>query len=340
MCLTKLNDDLAGVFKLMQGHIDPRRIEKSDIFKTGVWLGSAVLGIPVLSYLLSYVSVYFYAFAFSVNLQEAMSAIYNDYILGNIVNVLFSTVIFIPLFALAAKMLRCGTVLKRSFDRPVVSANLTWICIVFALGVSLLGNIATNIFSSFTEIFFNVQPYQPSYGTGEEIGALPQMLISVFCVSAAPALLEEFAFRGVVLSAMRKFGDWPAIILSAVLFSLMHGNFVQIPFTIFFGIAAGVITVMTGSIWPAVFVHFANNLLAEFSAFMPSSIFAILFYGLIILGIIAYVNMQKGGVFQTVRDVPSCLTRSKRILWVFTSPTMIIAVLLFLSEALQQFTVA
>ena len=325
---------------MVQGYVDPRRIEKSDLFKTGIWLGSAALGIPVLSYVLSYVTFYLYAIVFGVSLQDAMIAIYNDYILGNVVNVLLSVFVFIPLFALAAKMLRCSNTLKQSFDRPAVSANLTWICIVFALGVSLLGNIATNIFSSFTEIFFNVQPYQPSYGTGEEIGALPQMLISVFCVSAAPALLEEFAFRGVVLSAMRKFGDWPAILLSAILFSLMHGNFVQIPFTIFFGIAAGVITVVTGSIWPAVFVHFANNLLAEFSGFMPSSIFAILFYGLIILGIIAYVNMQKGGVFQTVRDVPSCLTRSKRILWIFTSPTMIIAVLLFLSEALQQFTVA
>ena len=325
---------------MVQGYVDPRRIEKSDLFKTGIWLGSAVLGIPVLSYVLSYVTFYLYAIVFGISLQDAMMAIYNDYILGNIVNVLLSVFVFIPLFALAAIMLRCGNTLKQSFDRPAVSANLTWICIVFALSVSLLGNIATNIFSSFTEIFFNVQPYQPSYGTDEEIGALPQMLISVFCVSAAPALLEEFAFRGVVLSAMRKFGDWPAILLSAILFSLMHGNFVQIPFTIFFGVASGVITVVTGSIWPAVFVHFANNLLAEFSAFMPSSIFAILFYGLIILGIVAYVNMQKSGVFQTVRDVPSCLTRSKRILWVFTSPTMIIAVLLFLSEALQQFTVA
>ncbi len=78
-------------------------------------------------------------------------------------------------------------------------------------------------------------------------------------VGVVPALGEEFAFRGIILQKLRKYGDGFAILTSALLFGLMHGNLVQIPFTFVTGLALGFITVKSNSIIPAVITHFCIN---------------------------------------------------------------------------------
>ena len=74
-----------------------------------------------------------------------------------------------------------------------------------------------------------------------------------------PALLEELVFRGYVLRTLRVYGDWFAVMVSSLLFGLMHGNISQIPFAIIVGLALGWLYVMTDNIWVPVAVHFANN---------------------------------------------------------------------------------
>lgn len=85
--------------------------------------------------------------------------------------------------------------------------------------------------------------------------------ILVYFVSTAvvPAFTEEFVFRGVILSNLRKYGDAFAVLASSLLFGLMHGNFVQIPFAFVIGLALGFATVYTNSIFPAMAIHFLNN---------------------------------------------------------------------------------
>ena len=77
--------------------------------------------------------------------------------------------------------------------------------------------------------------------------------------AVVPALVEEFAFRGVIMQPLRKFGDKFAIIMTAFLFAFMHGNMMQIPFAFIAGIALGYFSIATGSIWTSVAIHFLNN---------------------------------------------------------------------------------
>ena len=69
-------------------------------------------------------------------------------------------------------------------------------------------------------------------------------------------------FRGYKLGAFREHGDGLAVVLSAVLFGLFHGNVLQVPFAFILGLALGFLVVLTDSIWPAVLLHFVNNLLS------------------------------------------------------------------------------
>jgi len=81
-------------------------------------------------------------------------------------------------------------------------------------------------------------------------------------IAVVPALVEEFAMRGVVMQPLRRYGDRFAIAVSAVLFAVMHGNLVQAPFALIIGLVIGYFVVVTGSIWTGVLIHFCNNLYA------------------------------------------------------------------------------
>jgi len=78
-----------------------------------------------------------------------------------------------------------------------------------------------------------------------------------------PAICEEFAFRGFILSGLRHLGHkWGAIAISAVFFGLLHGILQQTVSASIVGMLIGFIAVQTRSIWPGIFYHFVHNRLS------------------------------------------------------------------------------
>ena len=78
-------------------------------------------------------------------------------------------------------------------------------------------------------------------------------------VAIVPAFCEELLFRGVVLSNLMPYGKANAIIVSAMLFGLMHGNLYQFLYTTAAGIIMGCVYVLTDSIWCSILLHLINN---------------------------------------------------------------------------------
>jgi len=70
---------------------------------------------------------------------------------------------------------------------------------------------------------------------------------------------EEILFRGYVLRSLRPFGKRFAILGSAVLFGLFHGNLLQAPYAFMLGLLLGYVTVEYSIGW-AVLIHVFNNL--------------------------------------------------------------------------------
>lgn len=89
-----------------------------------------------------------------------------------------------------------------------------------------------------------------------------EFAMNIVTVAIAPALVEEFALRGVIMQPLRRYGDRFAILISALLFGVMHGNLIQAPFAFLVGLAIGYLVIITGSIWTGVLIHFGNNLLS------------------------------------------------------------------------------
>lgn len=70
---------------------------------------------------------------------------------------------------------------------------------------------------------------------------------------------EELLFRGYVLRALRPYGRRFAVLGSAILFGLFHGNLLQTPYAVLMGLVFGYVTVEYSIHW-AVLLHLFNNL--------------------------------------------------------------------------------
>lgn len=79
-------------------------------------------------------------------------------------------------------------------------------------------------------------------------------------LALVPAFCEEFLFRGLICGRLLPYGRAVAILGSAVLFGLMHGNLGQLFYTTMAGVLLGWCYAETRSIWPGVIAHMLNNL--------------------------------------------------------------------------------
>lgn len=92
-------------------------------------------------------------------------------------------------------------------------------------------------------------------------GPLPLTISLIIIENFIGPLYEEILFRGYFLSALTPYGKSFAIIMSSVLFSLVHGNFTQLFQTFLFGLVLAYATLETGSVKNAYMLHVINNCL-------------------------------------------------------------------------------
>lgn len=74
-----------------------------------------------------------------------------------------------------------------------------------------------------------------------------------------PAFCEELLFRGLILDRLKRFGRLRAIVISALMFSLMHQHPAQLFYTFILGMFLGYMALESGSIWGGIILHFVNN---------------------------------------------------------------------------------
>ncbi|HEV3342797.1 MAG TPA: CPBP family intramembrane glutamic endopeptidase, partial [Pirellulales bacterium] len=83
-------------------------------------------------------------------------------------------------------------------------------------------------------------------------------ILVVFALT--PAVCEELAFRGFMLSGLRHLGHkWQAILISSIFFGVTHQVFHQSIVACVMGLVLGYLAVQTGSLLTCVVFHFASN---------------------------------------------------------------------------------
>lgn len=117
--------------------------------------------------------------------------------------------------------------------------------------VQVLSNYVLNLFNYNYNILDNTLVYDKN-------SIFSSILVFIY-ISIMPAIFEELFFRKGIIKAASKIGNKFAIIISAVVFSLLHLNFGQSFGALFIGILFGIVAVYTDSILPTVILHLLNN---------------------------------------------------------------------------------
>ena len=108
---------------------------------------------------------------------------------------------------------------------------------------------------------------------GAHIPLALRLPLALLVVSLGP-LVEELLFRGVLLASISRYvGSGWAVVITAALFACVHLPdlsflWYALPNLALLGLVLGWLRVQSGSIWPAVLAHGANNLLAVVSWFI------------------------------------------------------------------------
>ncbi len=205
------------------------------------------------------------------------------------------------------------------------------------VGLVLLGfgmMTAANFIGSYISLFFELFNMTSLTVEIEQDGSLSAMWLNVLVIGVLPGLLEELLFRGVVLQGLRPAGDRVALVFSALMFGLMHGNMAQAPFAFVLGMVFGYITLKTGNILWTMGLHAANNALTVMMEYWlfdmsvkESNKFFILFFAVeTLLGVIgmAVLMMRRRSRVPSVGDrVSSWLTKGQRRRALFSAGTVI-----------------
>ncbi len=219
---------------------------------------------------------------------------------------------------------------KTFFKNVLYASNKKMRPGVLLLLISLLftAQAATDLFSKGVDWLLHFAGASATSAIQELQGTTSVTMLLYVCIGAP--FIEEVLFRGAVMRSFQTFGRRFAIIASAVLFALIHGNLVQTPFAFLAGLVLGYAAMEYG-IWWSILLHFFNNAivaeglmwllgkLPENTAVLVSDL---LIYGIAAVGIVMCVVLRR----KISDSLPEGRIRKGTLKGFFTSPVLIVMI--------------
>lgn len=140
--------------------------------------------------------------------------------------------------------------------------------LLFCMGAQMINSF----WITFLELLLNASGKSVMPLLDSVAGSSDTFSMFLYAAVLAP-IWEEVLFRGYVLRTLRPYGRRFAILGSAILFGLFHGNLLQTPYAVIVGLLLGYIASEYSFVW-AVLLHMFNNLvladlLSRMTAFWP-----------------------------------------------------------------------
>ena len=131
------------------------------------------------------------------------------------------------------------------------------ICLLICIGVMEAGNLIGNMLMGLTSLFLGRQVDNSVISMVLQGDLIPVILFS----AVLTPVFEELMFRRLLIDRIRMFGDRTAIVVSGVLFGLIHGNFYQFFYACGLGMIFAYVYLRTGKVRTTIFLHMCINLL-------------------------------------------------------------------------------
>lgn len=318
-------------------------LQKRDVRQKANLIGMAVLCAMAISYFWNDIYLFFTIRVLGFSEVSAQKLMYFEAAVQQINQIVFSLVIFLLPFTIAAKL--SGEKLNNiiSFGKP--KAKTFGPFVLFGIGFCAFSNIVVSVISTYIN---NVTEQEYNVPSNDDPKGIFGFILSFIATAIVPAIVEEFACRGVLIGLLKKHGEAFAIISSAVVFGVIHGNFEQIPFAFVVGLILGYVYVKTESLWSCILVHCVNNASAVVFTYVQtafgSKIQAISYTMYLIVAMLVAIfgvvslSKYKSEDF-SLNNGKSVLKEGQKFLCFFTSWTILSSIAVNIYEAIGYFQV-
>ena len=167
----------------------------------------------------------------------------------------------LQLAAIATPALLMSLLLTSSPRQTLLLRLPRWPAIPAAVALAVAMHPAVNLLQTIVGKLYPVgDELQKAFQQMERILAGASWWQLLLVLALVPAVCEELAFRGFILSGLRHLGHrWRAITLSAVFFAAAHGILQQSLIACLVGVVIGLLAVQTESLLPGVLFHLVHN---------------------------------------------------------------------------------
>ncbi len=220
-----------------------------------------------------------------------------------------------PLFCL---ILRPVPPVRPETQKPVGPLRLGQ---VYLISVAVL--YLTNLLTLAALSLVGVMRGKPVSNPVDQILDFPLALNFLLACVAAP-IFEELMFRKLLLDRLRPYGDAFAVLVSALAFGLLHGNFSQYFYAFTLGCVFGYLVLRTGCVWQSILLHALVNLIS--AGLIPlidqlgetgTAVFGSVILGAILLGCVFFCTLRRE-IHLHPGPIPLSTGRKWKLL--FTSP--------------------
>ena len=216
------------------------------------------LGISVIVLFVAYLGS---AYTLSYIAAYVMPSLYQTWWFSWLINMLPLYAIAFPAFLWCIKRAPVGAhdptydAYGYVYQKPKFHIGHFCLFFLMAVGLMYIGSFIGNAMMSWMS-----QKTGASYENGlNDLAANSQPWMIFFGSVVIAPLGEELMFRKLFIDRARRYGDGMAIVLSALLFALFHGNFFQFFYAFFVGAVMAYLYTLTGKfIYPA-FMHMGLN---------------------------------------------------------------------------------
>ncbi|MCU1378501.1 MAG: Abortive infection protein [Acidimicrobiales bacterium] len=144
--------------------------------------------------------------------------------------------------------------------------RMRWVDVPVGLAAGLLSQLTFSVVAPPIYRAVGLNPDKISAASEKLAGKAndPFGVLCLFLLTVVgAALIEELCYRGLWLRSIeRRFGTVAGVLLSALVFGVVHFELYALPLLAVFGVVLGVLAARTGRLGPAIWAHVAFNLTA------------------------------------------------------------------------------
>jgi len=139
--------------------------------------------------------------------------------------------------------------------------------VFLSIGIGLIVFILNIAISSFFNLIITLFGYENIGTPSIDDYSISAFILALFVTAVLPGFCEEVASRGMLLKGFNKLGWKKMILISGLLFGLMHLNIEQFFYATIIGWFLAFICLTTGNIIPGMIIHFMNNGLSVYMTY-------------------------------------------------------------------------